>query len=151
MTKDGSSAKGGNGSTSTTPIVGKIEELEELIIEGKVTLVDDDGKPLKKVDLKEKAHDTTTKPSSSSYPYSMVGNPFSKVGDVIVSDSDDEEVLEPDNPMAKFLASTGGGHELEDYYDDYADQVYDLPGQLDDFSDMYDIKLQGSGNKQSRR
>ncbi|GKA51709.1 retrotransposon protein, putative, ty1-copia subclass [Tanacetum coccineum] len=37
-------------STSTTPIVDKIWKLEKLIIDGKVTLVDDDGKPLKKVD-----------------------------------------------------------------------------------------------------
>ncbi|GKA39136.1 hypothetical protein Tco_0731687 [Tanacetum coccineum] len=36
--------------TSTTPIVDKIGKLEKLIIEGKITLVDDDGKPLKKVD-----------------------------------------------------------------------------------------------------
>ncbi|GKA29934.1 reverse transcriptase domain-containing protein [Tanacetum coccineum] len=37
-------------STSNTPIVDKIRKLEKLIIKGKVTLVDDDGKPLKKVD-----------------------------------------------------------------------------------------------------
>nr|GEW74332.1 hypothetical protein [Tanacetum cinerariifolium] len=37
-------------STSTTPIVDKIGKLEKLIIDEKVTLVDDDGKPLKKVD-----------------------------------------------------------------------------------------------------
>ncbi|GKF04557.1 hypothetical protein Tco_0035225, partial [Tanacetum coccineum] len=37
-------------STSTTPIVDKIRKLEKLIIEEKVTLVDDDGKPLKRVD-----------------------------------------------------------------------------------------------------
>ncbi|GKB25152.1 hypothetical protein Tco_0864553, partial [Tanacetum coccineum] len=37
-------------STSTTLIVDKIRKLEKLIIDGKVTLVDDDGKPLKKVD-----------------------------------------------------------------------------------------------------
>ncbi|GJW75377.1 ribonuclease H-like domain-containing protein [Tanacetum coccineum] len=37
-------------STSTTPIVDKIRKLEKLIINGKVTLVDDDGKPLTKVD-----------------------------------------------------------------------------------------------------
>nr|GEV13499.1 hypothetical protein [Tanacetum cinerariifolium] len=36
--------------TSTTPIVDKIRKLEKLIIYGKVTLVDDDGKTLKKVD-----------------------------------------------------------------------------------------------------
>ncbi|GJS94078.1 zinc finger, CCHC-type containing protein, partial [Tanacetum coccineum] len=37
-------------STGTTPIVDKIRKLENLIIDGKITLVDDDGKPLKKVD-----------------------------------------------------------------------------------------------------
>ncbi|GJW94028.1 hypothetical protein Tco_0173700 [Tanacetum coccineum] len=35
--------------TSTTPIVDKIRKLEKLIIEGKVTLVDDDGKPMKRL------------------------------------------------------------------------------------------------------
>ncbi|GJU59709.1 hypothetical protein Tco_1237475 [Tanacetum coccineum] len=37
-------------STSNTPIVAKFDKIERLIIEGKVTLVDDEGKPLKKVD-----------------------------------------------------------------------------------------------------
>ncbi|GJZ00079.1 hypothetical protein Tco_0517508 [Tanacetum coccineum] len=37
-------------STSTTHIVEKINKMERLIIEGKVTLVDDEGKPLTKVD-----------------------------------------------------------------------------------------------------
>ena len=49
--KDGADlevSKGGNG--STTPIVEKIGKIEKLIIEGKVTLMDDDSKPLKKVD-----------------------------------------------------------------------------------------------------
>ncbi|GJT86570.1 hypothetical protein Tco_1068287 [Tanacetum coccineum] len=36
-------------SPSTTPIIKKIDKIENLIIEGKVTLVDDDGKPLEKV------------------------------------------------------------------------------------------------------
>ncbi|GJY08887.1 hypothetical protein Tco_0377072, partial [Tanacetum coccineum] len=37
-------------STSTTPIIEKIDKKERIIIDGKVTLVDDEGKPLKKVD-----------------------------------------------------------------------------------------------------
>ncbi|GJW76805.1 stigma-specific STIG1 family protein [Tanacetum coccineum] len=37
-------------SISTTPIVEKIDKLEKLIIDGKIKLVDDEGKPLKKVD-----------------------------------------------------------------------------------------------------
>nr|GEX37649.1 hypothetical protein [Tanacetum cinerariifolium] len=37
-------------STSTTPIAKKIDKIERLIIDRKVTLVDDEGKPLVKVD-----------------------------------------------------------------------------------------------------
>ncbi|GJV58474.1 putative RNA-directed DNA polymerase [Tanacetum coccineum] len=37
-------------SISTTPLVEKIEKIERLIIDGKVTLVDDEGRPLTKVD-----------------------------------------------------------------------------------------------------
>ncbi|GKD22181.1 hypothetical protein Tco_1223884, partial [Tanacetum coccineum] len=40
----------GSNSTSTTPIVEKIDKIERLIIDGKVTLMDDESKPLKKVD-----------------------------------------------------------------------------------------------------
>ncbi|GJZ31147.1 hypothetical protein Tco_0576194, partial [Tanacetum coccineum] len=36
--------------TSTTPIVEKINRVERLILDGKVTLVDDEGKPLTRVD-----------------------------------------------------------------------------------------------------
>ncbi|GKD69530.1 hypothetical protein Tco_1323620, partial [Tanacetum coccineum] len=44
-------------STSTTPIVDKIGKLEQLIIEGIVTLVDAVGKPMKKVDY-SRDHDS---------------------------------------------------------------------------------------------
>ncbi|GKD19345.1 hypothetical protein Tco_1208503, partial [Tanacetum coccineum] len=37
-------------STTTTPIVEKIDKLESLIIDGKLTLMDDEGKPLEKVE-----------------------------------------------------------------------------------------------------
>ncbi|GJV58803.1 hypothetical protein Tco_1464903 [Tanacetum coccineum] len=40
----------GSSSTSTTPIVEKFDKTEKLIIDGKITLVDDEGKSLKKVD-----------------------------------------------------------------------------------------------------
>ncbi|GKB90838.1 hypothetical protein Tco_0963110 [Tanacetum coccineum] len=40
----------GSSSTTTTPIVEKIDKLERLIIDGELTLVDDEGKPLEKVD-----------------------------------------------------------------------------------------------------
>ncbi|GJW59665.1 hypothetical protein Tco_0109000 [Tanacetum coccineum] len=37
-------------SPSTTPIIKKIDKIEKLIIDGKVTLVDDEGKSLEKVE-----------------------------------------------------------------------------------------------------
>ncbi|GJR59519.1 hypothetical protein Tco_1501681 [Tanacetum coccineum] len=40
----------GSSSNTTTPIVEKIDKLERLIIDGKLTLVDNEGKPPKKVD-----------------------------------------------------------------------------------------------------
>ncbi|GKB54013.1 hypothetical protein Tco_0904766 [Tanacetum coccineum] len=40
----------GSSSTTTTPIVDKKDKLERLIIDGKITIADDEGKPLEKVD-----------------------------------------------------------------------------------------------------
>ena len=65
---------------------------------------------------------------------------------MVCSDSDDDEVLEPET--SGYLASGGGGYDLEDIMpDDYAAQVYDLPGHLAEFCDMYDINLLGRGRK----
>ncbi|GJX99249.1 ribonuclease H-like domain-containing protein [Tanacetum coccineum] len=50
--------------TGTTPIINKIRKLEKLIIDEKVTLVDDDGKPLEKVDYPE---DSVGKPLYSRF------------------------------------------------------------------------------------
>lgn len=110
-----------------TPIVVKIGELEKLLIDGKATLVDDDGHPIKKVD----------------YPAPLISstkrvNPFYKVKEIDVSDSDDEDIT--------FDESTnlfGSGHDREDDYDEYeydnyAAQFYDLPGNF---------KLQGLRRK----
>jgi hypothetical protein len=46
-----------------TPIVEKIDELEKLLIDGKTTLVDDDGNPIKKIDYPGNKKDS---PSTSS-------------------------------------------------------------------------------------
>nr|GEX04280.1 hypothetical protein [Tanacetum cinerariifolium] len=51
-------------STSNTPMVENFDKMERLIIEGKVTLVDDDGKPLKKVDYSDD-HDSEDKVAST--------------------------------------------------------------------------------------
>jgi hypothetical protein len=115
-----------------TPIVEKIGELEKLLIDGKATLVDDDGRPIQKVDYL--GFTSSTKRV----------NPFSKVGEIVVSDSDEDEVV---NTFDESINLFGGGHDREDDYDDYADQVYDLQGNLDALHDTYGIKLKGFGRK----
>ena len=111
----------------TTPIVEKIGKLEQLIIEGKGTLVDDNGKPVP-VGIRK-------------------GNPFSKVGEVVVSESEDE-MFEPNDPMHNYFSSAGGHNKLEGYLsDDYAAQVNDLPGQFEEFNNQFDFKLQGHSRK----
>jgi hypothetical protein len=93
-------------------------------------------------------------PSSSSL--SLVNsatkrsNPFSKVGDVIDSDSEVDEVINLfdesanlfDMPMGTF-SSTGGGQDQEEYYeyDDFTDQLHELPRHLATYYE--DFKLQG--------
>lgn len=64
---------------------------------------------------------------------------------MVVSDSDDE-VLEPNDAMDSHFSSAVGHKELEGYFsDDYAAQVYDLPGQFEEFNN--DFKLQGRSRK----
>ncbi|GKC92320.1 reverse transcriptase domain-containing protein [Tanacetum coccineum] len=55
-------------STSTTLIVEKIDIIKRLIIDGKVTLVDDEGKPLAKVDSSER-HDSVDVLSRKQYSH----------------------------------------------------------------------------------
>jgi hypothetical protein len=98
---------------------------QKLLIDGKATLLDDDGHPI---------------PSTSS---TKRANPFSKVGEVVVSDSDDDEVLNTFNESKNLF---GGGHKCEDEFDDYDDyskQIYDLQGNLDAFNAIYGFNLQG--------
>ncbi|GJU18472.1 hypothetical protein Tco_1146438 [Tanacetum coccineum] len=53
-------------STSTTPIVEKINNIERLIIEGKATIMDAEGKPLAKVDSSDD-HDSDDEVASVNY------------------------------------------------------------------------------------
>ena len=99
-------------------------------------------------DLKEKESVKTPITSDSCNPPASSTkrvNPFSKVGEIVVSNSEDELVANPFDESANLF---GGGQEFEDDYDDYdyddyAKQVYDLPGNLDAFNAMYGTKLQG--------
>ena len=90
--------------------------------------MDDDGNPIKQVTSSSKR-----------------SNPFSKVGEIVVSDSDEDEVEDMFDETRNLF---GGGHDREDEFDDYDDyddyskQVCDLPWNLDAFNAMYGTKLQ---------
>jgi hypothetical protein len=115
----------GTKEVGSTPIVDKISKLEKLLIDGKATLVDDEGHPIPSASVTKRA------------------NPFSKVGEVVVSDSEEGEVLNTFDESANLF---GGGHEREDElddYDDYSKQIYDLPGELDALNAIYGFNLQG--------
>ncbi|GJS05620.1 hypothetical protein Tco_0322128 [Tanacetum coccineum] len=57
------------------------------------------------------------------------------------SDEDEDEVFASQEEHHAYLASIGGGHQMEQedfdlYDDDYADQIRDLPGQIKAFHDF---------------
>ncbi|GJS61883.1 retrotransposon protein, putative, ty1-copia subclass [Tanacetum coccineum] len=117
----------------TGPIVDKIRKLEKLIIEEKATLVDDDGKPLKKVDY---------------------------LGD---HDSNDEVFLVDNDmahSMATETVGFGTKSLLEQWTDSYVNGDYDedpydgdmyegqvLPDKLQDICDNLDIRVRGRRKK----
>ncbi|PWA91915.1 zinc knuckle CX2CX4HX4C [Artemisia annua] len=109
------------GTASQEPLVSNVKEKESVVA--------------------PKTSDPCTPPASSTKRV----NPFSKVGEIVVSDSEDDVVANQFDESANLF---GGGQEFEDDYDDYdyddyANQVYDLPGNLDAFNAMYGTKLQG--------
>ncbi|GJU30536.1 hypothetical protein Tco_1174125 [Tanacetum coccineum] len=120
-------------STSTTSIVEKIDKMERLIIDGKLTLLDDKGKPLKKVD------------SSGDY------------------DSEDEVASvdnEKENFLALNKFGYGTHSLLEQWTDSYVNGYYDFDpydddmyeGQdildkIQDICDNFDIKVRGRRKK----
>ncbi|GKA62604.1 putative reverse transcriptase domain-containing protein [Tanacetum coccineum] len=119
-------------SPSTTHVIEKIDKIEKLIIDGKVTLVDDEGKPLEKVDY------------SGDY------------------DSEDEVASvdnEMDSLLAKkdgygtqsLLEQWKEYYENGDYeYDPYDDDMYevqDIPDKLQAICDNLDIKVRGLKKK----
>nr|GEU58591.1 hypothetical protein [Tanacetum cinerariifolium] len=120
-------------STSTTSIaekIDKIEKIERIIIEGKVTLVDDEGKPLAKVDS---SGDHDSKDEVASVDNEMTNFLASKkVG----------------HATNNLLEQWKENNENDDYdFDPYDDDMYegqDIPDKIQAICDNLDIKVQGT-------
>ncbi|GJS91400.1 hypothetical protein Tco_0774036 [Tanacetum coccineum] len=131
--------------TSTTPIVKRIDKLERQIIDGKLTLVDDDRNSLPKL-------------------FSMASVVSYKVDD-LVNEDNDNEIEEVNDEIATYMAytsfnvnkasksSSGGGskrlcEEWKENHgeDSYNDDDFDDPGLIDaqmKFANAFDINLRG--------
>ncbi|GJR79575.1 hypothetical protein Tco_0150360 [Tanacetum coccineum] len=120
-------------STSTTPIVEKIGKFEKLIIDGKITLVDDDGKPLKKVDYPGD-HDSEDKVES-------VDN------DMTRSMASEMVGFGTQSLLEQWRDSYENGDYDEDPYDNDMYEGQDLPDKLQEICDNLDIKVRGHRKK----
>ncbi|GKC53584.1 putative reverse transcriptase domain-containing protein, partial [Tanacetum coccineum] len=120
-------------SISTTPIVEKIDKLEKLIIDRKIKLVDDEGKPLKKVDYPGD-HDSEDE--------------VAPVDNEMESFLGSKRVGYGNNSLLEQWRDT---YENADYeYDPYDDDMYegqDIPDNMQSISDNLDIKLRGHKKK----
>ncbi|GJT03446.1 hypothetical protein Tco_0824615 [Tanacetum coccineum] len=106
------------GGISTTPIVEKIRKLEQLIIEGKVSLVDDAGKSLKRVDYPGD--------HNSDDEVCLVDN------DMTRSMATKAVGFGTQSLLKKWRESYGNGDYDEDPYDDDMYEGQDLPDNLQD-------------------
>ncbi|GJU29269.1 hypothetical protein Tco_1172858 [Tanacetum coccineum] len=120
-------------STSTTPIVEKIRKIEKLIIEGKVTLVDDDAKPPKRVDYPGD-HD------SEDEVKSVYNDMAHFMGSERVG-------FETQSLLEQWRASYENGDYDEDLYDDDMHEGQDLPKKLQEICDNLDIRVRGYRKK----
>ncbi|GJR60277.1 copia protein [Tanacetum coccineum] len=118
--------------TRTTLIVDKIEKLEKLIIDGKVTLVND-GKPLKKVDYPGD-HDCEDEVES--------------VDNDMTRSMASERVSFGTKSLLEQLRDTyENGDYDEDPYDDDMYEGQDFPDKIQDICDNLDIRVRGRRKK----
>ncbi|GKD60006.1 hypothetical protein Tco_1297515, partial [Tanacetum coccineum] len=102
----------GSSSLSTTPIVEKIDKIKKLIIDGQVTLVDDDGKPIEKVEY---------------------------LGDHDGEDDVASTANDMANFMASEKVGYGDNSLLEQWRDSYENGDYDFGPYDDDMYEEHDI------------
>ncbi|GJV04395.1 hypothetical protein Tco_1337964 [Tanacetum coccineum] len=119
-------------SPTTTPIIKKIDKIEKLIIDGKVTLVDDEGKPLEKV--------------ASSCDYDREDE-VALVGNEMASFLAKKDSYGTQSLLEQWMES----YENDDYeYDPYNDDMYkghDILDKLQAICDKLDITIRGRRKK----
>ncbi|GJV01896.1 hypothetical protein Tco_1335465 [Tanacetum coccineum] len=139
-------------SMSTTPIVEKIGNIEKLIMDGKVTLVDDQGVPVKK----EKGGFGTT--SFFFFERQIEINKKTSKKLENYKDMDLGHFIQEIQSILFFLFGTTSlleqrrdSYENGDYdYDPYDDDMYEgqkIPDKLQAICDNLDIKVQGRKKK----
>ncbi|GKB99487.1 RNA-directed DNA polymerase, eukaryota, reverse transcriptase zinc-binding domain protein [Tanacetum coccineum] len=118
-----------NSSTSTTPIMDKIGKFEDLIIDGKATLVDEAGNPMKKVEY--------LGDNDSEDEVSSVDN------DVARSLAFERTVFGTQSLLAQWTDSYRNGDYDEDPYDDDMYEGQDLSKEIQTICDKLDIRVRG--------
>ncbi|GJY05564.1 hypothetical protein Tco_0371504 [Tanacetum coccineum] len=116
---------------NTTPVIEKIDKIENLIIDEKVTLVDDEGKPLEKVDY---SGDYDSEDEVASFDNEMASFLAKK------DDYGTQSLFE------QWKESYENGDYEYDSYDSYDDDMYedhDIPDMLQAICDNLDIKVRG--------
>ncbi|GJY17868.1 zinc knuckle CX2CX4HX4C containing protein [Tanacetum coccineum] len=93
------------------------------------------------VELKDKTNEVTEAATSK------LKSPMLDMED----DSDEDEVYMPDDVNSKYISLTGRGFTMEeddlDCYNGYETHIYDLPKQMQEFCDHYDIRLKSHARK----
>nr|GEY27246.1 hypothetical protein [Tanacetum cinerariifolium] len=125
----------GSSSLSTTPIVEKIDKIEKLIIDGQVTLVDDEGKTVEKVGYLGD-HDSEDEVASTDNDMTN----FLALGKVGYGDN---------SLLEKWRDSyRNGDYDFDLYNDDmYEDQDMNIPDKIQEICNNLDIKVKGRKKK----
>ncbi|GJS27365.1 hypothetical protein Tco_0487985 [Tanacetum coccineum] len=119
-------------SPSTTPVIEKINKIKKLIIEGKVTLVDDHGKPLEKV--------ASSGDYDSEDEVASVDNDMAKF-------LAKEDGYGTQSFLEQWTESYKNGDYRFDLYDDDMYECQDIPKKLQAICDNLDITVRGRRKK----
>ncbi|GKF06089.1 hypothetical protein Tco_0036757, partial [Tanacetum coccineum] len=117
----------GSSSYTTTPIAKKIDKIEKLIIYGQVTLVDDEGKPVEKVDYSGD-HDSEDEVASTDNDMTNFLS-LKKVG------------YGTNSLLEQWKESYVNGDYDFDPYDDDMHEGQDIPNKIQDICNNLDIKV----------